>query len=108
MLLAFYNITWESGKLEGRNRAKHLETLRADLGCALLNFHADAVMLSECGEVDIGLEQHNWIAIIQNICGPGFAVAHQSHYTSIIRVATLNVLSEPKLMGPMTPLDGHG
>ena len=50
----------------------------------------------------MGLEAFHWTSVIKKICGPEYAIKHQSHYTSILRLASVEVLSEPKLMGPMT------
>ena len=102
MLVAFYNITWDQGKMEGKNSHKHEQALANDLHEALREHKADAVMLSECGAIGEGLEDYNWTAYLENICGPGYAIKHQSHYTSILRLESVEVLSEPKLMGPMT------
>ena len=107
MLVAFYNITWDVGKMVGKRSRKHEQRLANDLHKALEDYHADAVMLSECGAIDEGLERYNWTEIIKNICGSGFAIKHQLHYTSILRLASVEVLSGPKVMGPMTTLRGH-
>ena len=60
-----------------------------DLRKALEEINADVVLLPECGEIGIGLDQDLWLTLLSGICGPGFKVTHQSHYTSIVRSATM-------------------
>ena len=85
MLVAFYNITWDVGKMVGKHSHKHEQVLANDLHEALQEHYADAVMLSECGQIGVGLEDYDWTAIIKKICGPGFAIKHQSHLCSLLR-----------------------
>ena len=40
---AFYNITWEEGKMRGKNKKRHEELLRADLEFALDILECDGV-----------------------------------------------------------------
>ena len=90
-VVAFYNITWDSGRFQNK---RHEETLAQDLQKALNEFEADLVLLSECGEVGVGLDKSKWLPMIRRICGPGFLVCHQSHYTSIVRHATVEVTKD--------------
>ena len=71
-IVAFYNITWDKGRFE--KPEKHELSLAADILTALDDFSADLVLLSECGEVGIGLDPEQWLPMIGRICGPGFAV----------------------------------
>ena len=100
-IVAFYNINWDKGRFEIPE--KHELSLAADILTALDDFSADLVLLSECGEIGIGLLD-SWLPMIRRICGPGFAVTHQSHYTSIVRKDTMEVTAEPSLQGPLTIL----
>ena len=104
-IVAFYNINWDKGRFE--KPEKHELSLAADILTALDDFSADLVLLSECGEVGIGLDPEQWLPMIGRICGPGFAVTHQSHYTSIVRKDTMEVTAEPSLQGPLTILPNH-
>ena len=82
-------------------------TLEKDIRTALNTFEADIVLLSECGEIEKGLDATLWLPMLRNICGPGFYIQHQSHYTSIIRLATIEVTAGPSLQGPLTTMPGH-
>jgi len=104
-IVAFYNINWDKGRFE--KPEKHELSLAADILTALDDFSADLVLLSECGEVGIGLDPEQWLPMIGRICGPGFAVTHQSHYTSIVRKDTMEATAEPSLQGPLTILPNH-
>ena len=108
LVVAWYNITWPVGKVEGKGHAGHERKLEADLKYAFTVLEADIVLLSECGEIEIGLPQKKWAAIMNRICGDAFEWVHQSHYTSIVRRATVRVLDGPRLRGPLTQLEGHG
>ena len=94
MLVAFYNITWEVGKMVGKHSHKHEQVLANDLHEALQEHYADAVMLSERGQIGVGLEDYDWTAIIKKICGPGFAFKHQSHLCSLRRQLGCDELAE--------------
>ena len=87
-LIAFYNIAWDNGKLTGKYREKHEKSLTEDLDVALKSYKADVVLLSECGEIEEGLVQKLWLPLVRKIAGPGFAVKHEGHYTSIVRLNT--------------------
>ena len=104
-IVAFYNINWDKGRFEIPE--KHELSLAADILTALDDFSADLVLLSECGEVGIGLDPEQWLPMIGRICGPGFAVTHQSHYTSIVRKDTMEVTAEPSLQETLTILPNH-
>ena len=103
--VAFYNITWDKGRFE--KPKKHELSLAADILTALDDFSADLVLLSECGEVGIGLDPKLWLPMIRRICGSSYAVTHQSHYTSIVRKATMEVTKQPSLKGPLPTLANH-
>ena len=64
MVVAFYYITWEVGKMVGKHRHQHELVLAPDVHEALQGHYADAVLLSECGQVGVGLEDYDWSAII--------------------------------------------
>ena len=104
-IVAFYNIGWDSERL--KEQSKHEETLSQDLRTALFDFNADLVLLSECGKIVEGLDETLWLPMLRRICGPGFTVRHQSHYTSIVGVATMKVTQQPTLKGPLSSLPGH-
>ena len=106
-VVAWYNITWELGKLNGKDHEKHERLLRADLQHALLILGADIVLLSECGEIDKGLPEKRWVAILGAICGDDYDITHRSHYTAIVKKSTVRVLVGPVLRGPMTLLPDH-
>ena len=40
--------------------------------------------------------------LVHRCCGPGFLVTHQSHYTCIVKQATVMVLAGPCLRGPLS------
>ena len=104
-VVVFYNITWDNGRFKHQN--KHERTLEADIRAALDEFNADVLLLSECGEVGIGLTVSLWMSMLRRICGPGFEITHQSHYTSIIRISTIDIKVAPSLQGPLTTLPNH-
>ena len=56
-----------------------------DFKVALLEYDADLLLLSECGEIEEGLIECLWLPLVRKLAGPGFAVTHQSHYASIVR-----------------------
>ena len=105
-LVAFYNITWDNERLTGKNREKHEKSLAEDLDVALKWYKADVVLLSECGEIEEGLSEKLWLPLVRKLAGPGFAVKHQSHYTSIVRLKTVQIRRGPMLMGPMATWQG--
>ena len=106
--VAFYNIGWvNNDRLTGRRRLEHEETLREDIHAALHQFGADVVLLSECGVIGDGLDQNLWMAMINRICGFGHVVEHQSHYTSIVKRATMTIIKAPSLQGPLTTLSNY-
>ena len=86
--IAFYNIAWDNENLTGQYREKHEKSLTEDLDVALKSYKADVVLLSECGEIEEGLVQKLWLPLVRKIAGPGFAVKHEGHYTSIVRLNT--------------------
>ena len=86
-MFAFYNISWQNSRFEHHHR--HEQMLTADIRTALGDFQADAVLLSECGEIGIGLDATKWLEMLRRICSSDFAVCHQSHYTSIVRLSTM-------------------
>ena len=98
-VFVFYNIGWQSSLFY--ELANHAEALHQDLWEALDMKSADVVMLSGCGEVGKGLGER-WLTLVRKICGPGFCVVHQGHYTSIVRVHTVEVLEGPSLRGPLS------
>ena len=105
--IAFYNITWDNGRLLGQQRMKHEQTLGDDIRVALHEYNVDVLLLSECGEIEKGLRQDLWLPLVRRLVGPGYVVKHESHYTSIVRLHTVNVRQGPELLGPMTTHPGH-
>ena len=104
-VVAFYDITWDNGRF--KKEKKHEKTLTDDLQRAIEDFNADLILLSGCGEIEEGLYKKLWLAMLRRICGPGFVICHQSHYTSIVRFATMEVTKEPTLLGPLTSMIHH-
>ena len=107
LMVCWYNITWDLGKIRGADRRRHETLLQHDLQYALNVLYADIVLLSECGEIEAGLPEQAWLRILRDICGEDFDITHQSHYTSIVRTSTVRILSGPTLKGPMTALEHH-
>ena len=105
LVIAFYNIGWMTSRFN--QIKKHKKTLSADLRDAIDKHEADMIFLCECGEVGKGLAEEQWLEMLRRICGPGFVVKHQSHYTSIVKQTTMKVTKEPTLQGPLTPLRHH-
>ena len=104
-VIVYYNIGWMRNRFNQKKR--HKKTLRADLQDAIEKMEADVILLCECGEIEQGLPRKEWLEMVRRICGPGFAVEHQSHYTSIIKLGTMEVTKKPTLQGPLTPLQNH-
>ena len=84
-VVVFYNITWDNGRFKS-NARHHEKTLSDDIRIALEEYCADVVLLSECGYIGEGLKAKLWLPMIRRICGPGFSVTFQSHYTSIVKL----------------------
>ena len=97
-MLAWYNIGWLDTRFKKLKR--HEETLHKDLWEAVDTNGADVILLCECGEIGVGLPKE-WLKVVRRCCGPGFDVTHQSHYTSIVRKSTVEVLEGPSLAGPL-------
>ena len=87
-LFAWYNIGWQVTRL---HKPKHERTLARDLQTVIDEHNADVILLSECGEIGSGLPAIPWLALVRRCVGPGFIIVHQSHYTAIVRVATVDV-----------------
>ena len=107
VIIAFYNITWENGKLLGKDSKRHEKTLADDIHAALHEYNVDLLFLSECGEIEEGLLEDLWLPLVRRLAGPGFVVTHQSHYTSIVRLNTVHIRQGPELLGPMSTWPGH-
>ena len=104
-LFAWYSIGWQENRF---NRLRtHERTLTRDLREAIDEHHADVIFLSECGEIGIGFPGDRWLALLRRCVGPGFTIVHQSHYTSIVRFATVDVEEGPTLVGPLTRHPEH-
>ena len=97
-VFVWYNIGWMRSRFN--KLQKHEATLKADLLEAVEQKVADVILLCECGEVGAGLGEE-WLNVVRRCCGPGFDVTHQSHYASIVRRATVEVLEGPSLKGPV-------
>ena len=65
------------------------------------------MLLSECGEIEVGLPHKQWVPLLANICGTDYDITHQSHYTAIVNKTTVRVIEGPILRGPMTLLPNH-
>ena len=98
----------EQRKDDGQKEQRHEDALREDLDFAFRNLEADAVFLSECGEIEYGLIRNLWMDLLCRIVPRRFtSIIHQSHYTSIVDVSRLKMLVGPSLRGPMTNLPHH-
>ena len=97
-VFVWYNIGWLSTRF--KNLKRHEETLGMDLWEATVTKAADVILLCECGEIDDGLGEE-FLEVVRRCCGPDFDVTHQSHYTSIVRRSTVEVLEGPSLKGPL-------
>ena len=106
LVVASYNITWDNGRLSFGHWHQHVLNLEADLRTAIDIYHADLVLLQECGEIEQGLDAKPWLSLLRKICGPDYVATHQSHFTSIVK-ATVVVLAGPSLQGPLTTWPGH-
>ena len=106
-VVVFYNIGWTTGRLTGKRKAHHEATLSEDLKAAMHDYQADVICLCECGEIEIGLDVSQWILMLQRICGEDCDVCHQSHYTSIVRRATVEVTRQSSLLGTLSPQLHH-
>ena len=104
LVVAWYNITWERGQI---NSARYERLLQRDLQFAFRVIEADIVLLSECGEIDEGLPEKRWLAMLRDICGNDCDITHHSHYTAIVKKTTVTVIEGPMLSGPMTSLPNH-
>ena len=93
-MFVWYNIGWLSTRF--KTRKKHAQTLSKDLWEARETMAADVILLCECGEIDDGLGEE-FLEVVRRCCGPDFDVAQQSHYTSIVRRSTVEVLEGPSL-----------
>ena len=94
--------------MTGKKNEKHEAALQEDLDLAFHNLDADAVFLSECGEIEYGLRQDLWMDLLSRIVPARFtSIIHQSHYTSIVDESRLKILVGPTLKGPMTNLPSH-
>ena len=108
--VVFYNITWDNKKITGKTCQKgvHEEALKEDLDYAFDELDADAVFLSECGEIEYGLRPNLWMDLLRRIVPARFtSIIHQSHYTSIVDESRIKILVGPLLRGPMTMLSDH-
>ena len=99
-VFAWYNIGWHQSRFNQERR--HERTMAQDHHKAIDEHNADVILLSECGEIGIGLPEDRWLALLRRCVGPGFAILHQSHYTSIVRLATVDIEEGPTLAGPLT------
>ncbi len=105
LLVAWYNVSWASSRFHNAF-TRHEETLTADLLTAFYVKDVDVVLLCECGTVGESLGQQ-WTKLVHRCCGTGFRVWHQSHYTGIVRDATVEVLQEPSLQGNLVAQPGQ-
>ena len=101
LVVAYYNPTWDKKRLR-------YPRLNADIKDALNAFTADLVLLSECGEAGIGLDRDKWLPLLRRICGDGYAIEAQGHYTSIVKTETIEFTPLPSLKGPLSTLRSHG
>ena len=94
--------------MTGENNKEHEKKLKADLEYAWKTWDADAIFLSECGEIQYGLHFDDWLALLRRILPDRFtSIHHESHYTSIVDENRLEILRGPHLRGPLTDLINH-
>ena len=105
LVIAFYNITWDNSRFN--NMDKHERTLTEDIKAALDTYNTDVLLLSECGAIGKGLYEDKWLPMLHRICGDGYEVTHQAHYTSIVKLDTLQITVAPSLQGPLSTHPGH-
>ena len=105
-VLASYCIGWQTSCLHSRRSQRHEQNLTNDIRQAIGRFDADIILLSECGTINEGLPPE-FEAMLHRIVGPEFDLTHQSHYTAIVRRATVQVIEAPSLKGPLSPLPKH-
>ena len=60
-----------------------------------------------CCQIGQGRDSAQWLPMRQRITGPEFSVTHQSHYTSIVNLSTVDVQTELWLQEPLTSLPQH-
>ena len=94
--------------MTGGGKKKHEDALKEDLDYAFRTLDADAVFLSECGEIEYGLRHDLWMKLLNRIVPARFtSIIHESHYTSIADESRIKILVGPSLRGPMTNLPNH-
>ena len=78
LCLVFYNITWSNDKMTGKKSQRHEDALQEDLDFAFYDLDADAVFLSECGEIEYGLRLNLWMNLLRRIVPARFtSIFHQ-------------------------------
>ena len=100
----WYNIGWAKSRFH--NLEKHENELKRDLHQAINDFAPSGIFLSECGEVGEGLPAA-WHGVLTRILPAGFYPWVHSHYTCILNLNDVDVVSQPALVGPMCTMKGH-
>ncbi|CAE8598828.1 unnamed protein product [Polarella glacialis] len=68
-VFAWYNVGWMNTRFNQLHR--HEATLTADLRSAVEEYHADVVLLCDCGEIAHGLGEQRWPEKIRDILEGG-------------------------------------
>ena len=107
--VAYYNLTWDVGKMIGKKHEEHKRKLREDVLKALDTHDVDVLCLCEVGEIERGLGSVRWNALLRDIIPEHWKYEFYtaSHYTTIINSTTMETLIEPTLSGSMTPVPAH-
>ena len=104
-IFAWCNIGWLSARF--KQMKKREKTLTADLRAAIDTYDPDGIFLCECGEIEEGFVGLPWMEMLRRILGRGYAIWHESHYTCILKTATVDVLMAPALRGPLSSMNNH-
>ena len=62
-VIVYYNVGWQLSRFN--QIKKHEKTLRADLQDAIEKMEADVILLCECGEIEQGLPQKEWLEMVR-------------------------------------------
>ena len=98
-VFVWYNIGWTRSRFNRLQR--HEDTLSQDLNQAIRGFAPSGIFLSECGEIEEGLPNEEWMALLRRILPAGYDIWTHSHYTCILKMDDVEVISPPELVGPM-------
>ena len=104
-VFVWYNIGWQRSRFN--NLQKHEQELSQDLNQAINDYTPSGIFLSECGEIEEGLPNVEWMALLRRILPAGYEIWTHSHYTCILKLGDVEVISPPQLSESMCTLPGH-